>query len=217
MLRQLDIENELGGFPIGVRSLFTASDGDIWMGTTQDEILIFDDDSFSLFTVTGCPNCSRTFTFFEDSDGIMWLGTFGGLVRYDLNNFIVFNSANGALFDDVVLSIEQDAFGKIWAGSERGNLVACVDIDGTSATVTVADLLNGQISSEINTIQALPNGDVWFGANTGGIVEYDGVTMRTNLDTNGPGLAVIRGLMRDSDGNIWVATQDQGLWRLLTR
>jgi ligand-binding sensor domain-containing protein/two-component sensor histidine kinase len=60
----------------------------------------------------------------ETPDGYLWIGTSGGLVRFDGSRFTVFNHENEAAFgDDSVYSLYTSKDGTLWAGTEGGGLV----------------------------------------------------------------------------------------------
>jgi len=56
-------------------------------------------------------------TIFQDSENLLWIGTWDGLNRYDGNNFKIFrpelNNKN-SLSNQVILKIEEDNMGRIW-------------------------------------------------------------------------------------------------------
>lgn len=62
-------------------------------------------------------------TIMQDSKGLMWFGTKGGLNRFDGYTFKIYkNEANnfGTLGNNVILSIAEDKQGIIWIGTGRG-------------------------------------------------------------------------------------------------
>ena len=60
----------------------------------------------------------------QTPDGYLWIGTSGGLVRFDGSSFTVFSPANTpALHDDSVYSLLVSHDGVLWAGTEGGGLV----------------------------------------------------------------------------------------------
>ena len=60
----------------------------------------------------------------QTADGYLWIGTSGGLVRFDGVRFAVFNAGNEAAFrDDSVYALLTARDGTLWAGTEGGGLV----------------------------------------------------------------------------------------------
>lgn len=62
-------------------------------------------------------------TIFQDSDNLLWIGTWDGLNRYDGNNFKVYrpklNDSN-SLTNQVILKIEEDNHGYLWVLTMHG-------------------------------------------------------------------------------------------------
>ncbi|MBC7439994.1 MAG: hybrid sensor histidine kinase/response regulator, partial [Flavobacterium sp.] len=60
---------------------------------------------------------------FQDSENLIWIGTWDGLNRYDGNSFKIFrpelNNAN-SLSNQVILKIEEDNLGQIWLLTMHG-------------------------------------------------------------------------------------------------
>jgi ligand-binding sensor domain-containing protein/signal transduction histidine kinase len=60
----------------------------------------------------------------QTADGHLWIGTSGGLVRFDGVRFTVFNPANEPAFkSDSVYSLQTTRDGALWAGTEGAGLV----------------------------------------------------------------------------------------------
>lgn len=66
---------------------------------------------------------STVLQLFEDSDGYIWIGTQGGLNRYDGYQFLTFKNNphdSATLVDNNILSITEDAKKNIWAITDNG-------------------------------------------------------------------------------------------------
>src|SRR4051812_13274226 len=60
----------------------------------------------------------------QTQDGYLWIGTSGGLVRFDGTRFRVFHRENEPAFrDDSVYSLLTGRDGTLWIGSEGGGLI----------------------------------------------------------------------------------------------
>src|SRR5436190_21940317 len=59
----------------------------------------------------------------QTREGYLWIGTSGGLVRFDGVRFVVFDRSNTpALGDDSILSLCAARDGSLWIGTEGGGL-----------------------------------------------------------------------------------------------
>ncbi len=78
-------------------------------------------------TEEGLPQNTVT-SIVQTSDGYIWLGTFGGLARFDGVNFTVFDSTNTpGLTGNRVLSLYEDRWKRLWIGTETGEVYTLVD------------------------------------------------------------------------------------------
>lgn len=60
---------------------------------------------------------------FQDSQNLLWIGTWDGLNRYDGNNFKIFRpelNKENSLSNQVILKIDEDASGRIWLLTMHG-------------------------------------------------------------------------------------------------
>jgi len=67
---------------------------------------------------TASYNCSIT----QDKDGFLWVGTTGGLVRYDGQDVKVYTARPGSLSTNLVPSALEDRDGLLWIPSLGGGL-----------------------------------------------------------------------------------------------
>lgn len=122
-----------------VQSIFIDRNGDYWIGTfggglnkvknkntfPQDiEFIRYRHNSNEPFSISD----DRVYTIFEDSEGILWIGTFGGGInKFDRqrNKFISYKNINGdlsSLSDNRVMTIHEDKEGFLWIGMYGGGL-----------------------------------------------------------------------------------------------
>lgn len=106
-------------------SLAETADGSIWAGTLNNGLWRMDrvhSDQVQprLYTaVEGIPN-GQIRALFADSDGTLWIGTFGGgLAEYRNGEFHHFSVADGLLSDNIA-HIEDDLHGNLWLSTTRG-------------------------------------------------------------------------------------------------
>ena len=58
----------------------------------------------------------------QTRDGYLWLGTFGGLARFDGVRFRVFDNRNSVLTNNEIRALHEDAKGVLWVGTTAGGL-----------------------------------------------------------------------------------------------
>lgn len=164
----------------------------------------------------GLPN-EAVSSVVQDSRGFLWIGTKGGLCRYDGQNFLVFKKDpfdRDSLPNNLVQTLYMDQDDLLWVGTYGG--VSCFH----TVTFTWRHFGNesgkaGSLSHNVVTaISRDSRGTVWVGtldglnrldAATGQFVRYfpDPSLPRETLANK-----TIRALHSDSKGRLWVGTYD---------
>jgi ligand-binding sensor domain-containing protein/two-component sensor histidine kinase len=99
----------------------------------------------------------------QTQDGYLWIGTSGGLARFDGLSFVVFNRENTpAILDDSVYSLLVAKDGTLWAGTEGGGLVRYKD--GRFRVFGAAD---GLTNGFVRAIYEDRNSSLWVGTDAG--------------------------------------------------
>src|SRR5437773_293405 len=93
----------------------------------------------------------------QTPDGYLWLGTMGGLVRFDGVRFTHYTPRNSALPHSNVWALAVDGTGRLWLGTD-GNGVAIWNGDGTVESIGKAQ---GLTSDKIRPILMAKDGTVW--------------------------------------------------------
>jgi signal transduction histidine kinase/ligand-binding sensor domain-containing protein len=99
----------------------------------------------------------------QSRDGYLWLGTFGGLARFDGIKFTTYNSGNTpGLKGNRILSLFEDRNGTIWIGTQSGNVMTFKN--GVGKTYTQSDGLPAGLVWAINQDK---DGTIWVGGRDG--------------------------------------------------
>ncbi len=174
-------------------------DGYIWFAT-QVGAARFDGYSFEVFNFSnGLPddfvNC-----ILITQKGSVWLGTEGGIAVYTGDDFEVYTMSDG-LVDNRVDDLAEDLNGNIWISTRYGLSVLTAD------TILSYTLDNALFDNYIVDILADSQGRVHVATNPGLTVFEDPFTYSKKFDKE-----IIRDILELSNGELWYATQDNGIW-----
>ncbi|WP_207424918.1 hybrid sensor histidine kinase/response regulator transcription factor [Desertivirga brevis] len=112
-----------------IRDIGEDGSGNIWIASRGGGITVYNQvvpSSYVLNKVNnGLPH-NNVSSICRTSDGSMWVGTEGGLARYDESRrkFVAYREEDG-LANEVIHKILEDNQGKIWASTNKG--VSCLD------------------------------------------------------------------------------------------
>src|SRR5215813_6495570 len=99
----------------------------------------------------------------QTQDGYLWIGTSGGLARFDGVSFVVFNRENTPAFlDDSVYTLLVTKDGTLWAGTEGGGLIRYKD-----GRFRVFGHAEGLTNGFVRVIYEDRNGQLWVGTDAG--------------------------------------------------
>lgn len=164
---------------------------------------------FSRLGVENGLSQSTVLALFQDSDGYIWMGTQGGLNRYDGYQFKIFKNNphdSTSLVDNNILSITEDKDKNIWVVTDNGLHKIAYQTE-TLKRYTVAE------TRHMHVCWKSPTGTLYL-AGKKYIYEYDPVTdqpifkdwlSKINIHSN------IRGIQEDKAGNLYIATSTSGL------
>jgi ligand-binding sensor domain-containing protein len=141
----------------------------------------------------------------QTRDGYLWLGTWGGLARFDGVRFTIFNRANTPrLRDSRITALAEGADGSLWIGTAAGGLIQLKD--GVFTTYRSEDDTSYEERSrwQIRSIALSQDGALWIGTSGGGFRRFkDGRFGRLLMDRH-----VVRAVLEDRSGRVWVGTSD---------
>jgi len=214
-------------FPFGfsVNDVCEDADGAFWFATDWGAIRFDSSDTrieqsdFHRFTVEEGLLHNEVTSVLRDKNGNLWLGTAGGLCRYNGEYFQRFTTANG-LADGHVTTLFEDDDGNLWIGTKNGlcryaNALRQSNGGHVDAAPTLPDEEKFQNFAEfevklrggrtVKTIQQDKNGRLWV-AYSGEIIEYNPNTNDFELFVNIPANEILNAIFIDSKEDLWVGT-----------
>lgn len=149
----------------------------------------------------------------QDNQGFIWIGTRGGLNRYDGYDFKIFNQVPGdtnSLVNPSIQSLFVDSKGNIWIGTKSG---------GVSKYNPVTGIFTNFISNYNKQNKLIPgnrilcfhegsNGMILVGTWENGLVIYN---EEKKSSKHFPETGKTNSIIQTDEGKIWIGS-DNGLW-----
>ncbi|MBK9097263.1 MAG: hypothetical protein IPM14_03905 [bacterium] len=164
----------------------------------------------------------------QDSDGYLWIGTFGGGInRFDTKNNIFVNfkrisTRQNPFMDEEILSLFIDRSGVLWAGSHLGEGVTKIQkFDVKFETINRNSPGNLRLNDDV--VWALfkdSSENLWIGTYRGGANLLNFSKQQSTIySKHADGIHKIsdnhiRSFAEDKSGNIWIGTYSGGLNRI---
>ena len=142
----------------------------------------------------------------QTKDGYLWVGTFGGLARFDGIKFTIFNSANTpALTSNRILALYEDNTGVLWIGTEAGEIVSF-----RAGQFTAHSRLSIVQRGSIRTFYKDSAGVIWAGGHNGQLIRLNpAVSPKAEIFPGAELLSTeeVNSICEDQDGNLWLSTE----------
>jgi signal transduction histidine kinase/ligand-binding sensor domain-containing protein len=230
------------GLPHGtIRGVTQTSDGYLWLATYEG-LVRFNGEKFRILDKSSSPAVlsNSIVTIARAQDDTLWLGTLAGLMRYRAGAFETIPMPGG---QDIVNALAVSPNGTVWAGTAHGRLLRIDDgravavalpLPGKPITALAADgdavwigttaglsrfrankfdswtAANGLSSDTIVTLAADGENGLLAGTASGlDRVRNDAIEHVGGLPTD-----QVTALRRDRDGNLWIGTYSNGLYRV---
>jgi signal transduction histidine kinase/ligand-binding sensor domain-containing protein/ActR/RegA family two-component response regulator len=190
----------------------------LWVGTTEacfrsrESLASGLEVRFEQVTIPGSSGVTSVQDLAMSEDGVIWLATRHGLVRFDGKNWSTLTTSDGLKAERIeVLALCKDG---LWIAYRESLGLTRLQFDGGRTKVTHYTTQDGLSSNEIIAMATAPSGKLWA-ATDAGIDVLDGTWWRhygvddgliwNDTDANG--------LFVDTEENAWIGTS-QGLSRL---
>jgi len=172
------------------------------LGSPKDSLTQFKIDTWQ--TEQGLP-LNAVQSLFQTRDGYLWVGTGGGLARFDGVRFTTFDSAQAPdMASQPIFGMMEDAQGNLWIGHSKGAALYRNGVFqvGISQEVTA--------SRRVWSFAQAADGVIWA-ATENGLVRWE--QGRTKLYQQADGLPTnrLRSVAFDTQGALWIGTTGGGL------
>jgi signal transduction histidine kinase/ligand-binding sensor domain-containing protein/CheY-like chemotaxis protein len=145
----------------------------------------------------------------QTRDGYLWIGTMGGLSRFDGVHFTTFDDHDKRqLRETEIWALVEGDDASLWIGVFGGGLSRFKD-----GRFTVYTTREGLINDFVTSLCRDRDGGIWIGTD-GGLSRFKDGRFTNYTVKDGLEHDAIRGLYTDSDGSVWVGTKLGGLDRI---
>jgi ligand-binding sensor domain-containing protein/signal transduction histidine kinase len=137
--------------------------------------------------------------FAQTPDHYLWIGTSGGLVRFDGAKFVVFDRGNTPeIHEDSIFCLAVSHDGSLWAGTDGGSLLRYKD-----GVFRLYSAEQGLTNGFVRAVYEDRERRLWVGTDEG-LFQFTGERfIRIDATANIPGLAV-HDIREDHAGRLWV-------------
>jgi ligand-binding sensor domain-containing protein/two-component sensor histidine kinase len=166
------------------------------------------------YTMEGWPpsalGAKTVFCILQTRDGYLWLGSNGGLLRFDGFRFVLFEPANTPAFAAIeVRALLETADGSLWIGIYGGGVVRL-----RGGQFEQFGEQHGLPSLLVRALADGGDGSVWVGIHGGGVARLkDGVVVERITQADGLPSGDVRSLIFSRRGDLWIGTERGGLSR----
>ncbi len=206
-------------YPYYVSDIFVDDDGSIWFAAFQS-LLKYKDGNLEKFNPPDDHYWQTTLSSItKDSRGYLWIGTGGGLAKFDGQNFRYFSEENG-LIGNSIYDVKEDEHGHLWVGTNEAiNVLYDFDEDGFPQEVIKFETENFHLQETI-FLQFDQYGNLWQGTN-GGLNYFDlslwrghRIVEQQHFALNDYGYGIeFNGWasLIDDEGTLWFGSNSKGL------
>ncbi|MBX7181912.1 MAG: hypothetical protein K1X82_07355 [Bacteroidia bacterium] len=199
-----------------VQTVMVDYENAVWIGTLYGGVNVLRNECFVTYSEThGLKNPNLTCLLSYGKDAYL-LGTASGLFLFQPGNSREFNKLDVGLayFEEGINDLAFDPSGQLWICSNNGAAVFSFSKGNLRLKKEIKDTQgNSLYSSQKVCFDA--SGTAWI-ANYGlGLVKVDKTGKMSYVeDSNGITAKNILTLFKDHAGNLWIGSQDQGLWQM---
>jgi len=170
---------------------------------------LFAEEQWTHYTTDNGLLSNNVNSIITDSDGSVWIGTNGGVCKFNGTLWTAYTTSEG-LVNNIVYTVAIDAEGNKWFGTDYG----ISKFDGTTWTnYTVVNTGGGLADPNVLAIAFDSSGNAWIGTYGGGVNYFDGNTWITYNKTTTQSMSCRHEfcIAFDSHHNVWFGTLNGGV------
>lgn len=201
-LQYLDVDQGLSS--TFVTDIMEDSRGNLWISTWSSGVCLYNSRSFVNYDEKSKTVHNYIWSIFEDSKGNIWFGSDGqGVTKYDGDYFTDYTEKDG-LSGSVIYKIVEDERQNLWFATENG----LTKYDGENFFTYRTE--NGLSGNRVMDVFMGKNNRLLIATDKGFCI-FDGVLFTAYAEKDGLLSNNTTAICEDSEGNIWVGTEDEGL------
>jgi len=203
-----------------IRTIFSAKDGRLWVGTNDGEVIILDTTATGSSMVVSRQVIGGTIlAISQPSADRVWVGHTRGIDVYDLGGTqLVKKFRNDPTNPDSLTASEVRAFlldlaGDLWVGSFGGGVQRVnMTNDGFKVVRQERNSSNEVNVLSVTSVLELANGQIWMGTAANGVSILDSKlkpvsVLRLKIDGVAESDDMVTGLAQTTAGTVWVGTE----------
>jgi len=225
-----DIADSIDLLTVSFNSIFQSHPDSFLLGTSNGVILFNKKTShFNRLRYKTNPHSrppilprQEVFQIIQDSKGVKWFATSGGLFQYNpgnesINEYLPDSKDSGAILSQTTTSVLEDASGNVWAssGDWRGALDIFSNISTEQCGINRLDQITGKFSHYLQKINVLrlykdSDGNIWAGSAGHSIFKFDREKDRFYAffdPLSEIGQEIIINIIEDDSKNLWIVTK----------
>jgi ligand-binding sensor domain-containing protein len=184
----------------------------LWIATNAG-VSKFDGKKFTNFKIGNEDANTAVYEMTFDKDSILWCATSKGLYRIKNNKLSCFSCENNIQFN-VLSTVLIDHANTLWAGDDNGlNKIIFTNNERTKGKIKTFAQMEGLKNIHVRALYERKNKEILVATYGGGLFIFDGIKCRSFSDKLVLRDRIIHKVIEDRNGEVWMATQDNGIAR----
>lgn len=184
--------------------------GNLWFGAAGAGLVKYNRKKFKTYTEReGIPG-TLIWRIIQDNQGSLWIATDGGLLKYSNGIVDLFDEQDG-LPTNSVSALYEDYEGNIWVGTRGGGISKF-----TNGEITTYTRKEGLSHNNVHSVYADSASNLLI-CTSRGLDRFNGYKFSNAFKDIGPDDNIILTVTRRMNGEVWVGTDGNGIYRMVNK